>query len=130
MNTKNIFEEQIQKHELPEPYPLFRELLAAQPYPVDALMRLQAPAEAIKDICQTPMAFGGQSLLAATALASQSFVVIEMPFGTKQLKPNSLYYVTVGVSGERKTQSDHEALTAVRWYELKLRDNHELELDK
>jgi hypothetical protein len=51
------------------PRPLMRELLPADPFPVDALGDvLGAAAQGINDRVQAPMAICGQSVLAAAAL--------------------------------------------------------------
>jgi hypothetical protein len=53
------------------PRPLMRELPPADPYPIDALGDVLAPAaRAIHDRVQAPLAIGAQSVLGATALAA------------------------------------------------------------
>ena len=91
------------------PRPLMRELAPADPFPVDALGDVLAPAaRAINDHVQAPVATCGQSTLAAVTLAVQAYANVELP--TSHAKPLSNYFVTVAGTGERKTAVDHEAL--------------------
>lgn len=90
------------------PQPLFRELPPAKPYPLDALGGLLCPAaKAINEAIQAPGALCGQSLLGAAALAVQPHANVYMDGRTK---PTSLFLLTVGQSGERKSAVDAEAL--------------------
>jgi hypothetical protein len=100
-----------------------RELPPPDPYPVDALGDMLAPAaRAIHDRIQAPLAICGQSVLAAATLATQALADIELPMG--HARPLSSYYVTVAATGERKSAADQEALWAVRQREAALRERY------
>ncbi len=108
------------------PRPLMRELPPADPFPVDALGDVLEPAaRAIQDRVRAPMAMCGQSVLAATTLVVQGHADVIPP--TRQARPLSNYFVTVGVSGERKTAVDTEALWPIRKHEAKLRETYDAE---
>src|SRR5262245_55680951 len=65
------------------PRPLMRELPPADPFPVDALGEVLAPAaRAVNDRVQAPLAICGQSVLAAANLATQAHVNVVLPIGT------------------------------------------------
>jgi hypothetical protein len=58
------------------PRPLMRELPPADPFPVDALGDMLAPAaRAINDRVQAPLAICGQSVLATATLALQPHAI-------------------------------------------------------
>jgi hypothetical protein len=111
------------------PRPLMRELPSADPFPVDALGDVLAPAaRAIHDRVQAPLAICGQSVLAAATLAVQGHSDVELP--TRQVKPLTNFYITIAATGERKTAVDTEALWPVRKREAALRENYDaLRLD-
>ena len=101
------------------PRPLMRELPQADPFPVDALGEVLAPAaRAIHDRVQAPLAICGQSALAAATLAVQGHADVELP--TRQTKPLTNFFLTVAATGERKTAVDKEALRPVREREAAL----------
>jgi hypothetical protein len=105
------------------PRPLMRELPPADPFPVDALGDVLAPAaRAIHDRVQAPLAICGQSVLGAATLATQAHANIELP--TSHAQPLSSYLVTVAGTGERKSAVDREALSPVRMREATLREIH------
>src|SRR5262249_34623793 len=58
-------------------------------------------------------------------LATQGHADIELPTG--QIKPLSSYYISIGVTGERKSAVDTEALRPVRKREATLREWYDLE---
>lgn len=90
------------------PLPLFRELSSAEKFPLLALGKvLSEAASAIKEIIQAPDALIGQSLLGAAALAVQGHADISID---GRNFPLSLFLLTVGVSGERKSGVDSVAL--------------------
>lgn len=102
------------------PLPLMRELPPADPFPVDALGDMLAPAaRAINDRVQAPLAICGQSVLATATLALQPHANITLP--TDHPKPLSSNYMSVALTGERKSAVDHEALLPVRQREAALR---------
>jgi Protein of unknown function (DUF3987) len=110
---------------MPElPRPLMRELPPADPFPVEALGDVLAPAaRAINDRVQAPLAICGQSVLAAATLAVQAHADVELP--TPQVKPLTNYHLTIAATGERKTAVDTEALWPVRKREAALREKHD-----
>ena len=108
------------------PRPLMRELPQADPFPVDALGEVLAPAaRAIHDRVQAPLAICGQSVLAAATLAVQGHADVELP--TRQTKPLTNFFLTVAATGERKTAVDGEALWPVRKREAALREKFDAE---
>jgi hypothetical protein len=105
------------------PRPLMRDVPPADPYPVDALGVMLAPAaDAIRDLVQAPPVICAQSVLAAATLAVQSHADVELPMG--HARPLSSYLVSVAATDERKSAVDHEALSSVRKREAALRETH------
>ena len=114
---------------LEPPRQLMRELPPADPYPIDALGDVLAPAaRAIHDRVQAPLAIGANSVVSAATLAAQGHADVELPIGLGQPKPISNFLFTVAVSGERKTASDGEALWPVRKREAALRNRHDADI--
>jgi urease gamma subunit len=112
--------------ETPEPpRPLMRELPPAEPFPVDALGVLAPAARAIHDRVRAPIAICGLSVLAVSTLVVQGHANVELPMG--HTKPLSGFFVSIGVTGERKSGVDHEALGPVRRREVALREAHRKE---
>jgi len=108
------------------PRPLMRELSPADPFPLDALGNVLGPAAAaIHERVRAPVAMTAQSVLAAATLAVQGHADVILPTG--QARPLSSYFITVGVSGERKTAVDTDALRPIRKHEAQLRDNYDSE---
>jgi hypothetical protein len=106
------------------PRPLMRELPAPDPFPVDSLGDVLAPAaRAIHDRVQAPLAVCGQSVLAAATLAIQGHADVVLP--TKHARPLSSFFITVAGTGERKNAVDTEALRPVRRREAALREAYE-----
>jgi hypothetical protein len=88
-------------------------------YPLDALSpKLQDAARAIIDKVQLPAAIAAQCVLAAAALGVQPYVDVILPTGERI--PTSLFMITVGRSGERKTSADKLALGPVRAREAEM----------
>jgi hypothetical protein len=111
------------------PRPLMRELPPADPFPVDALGDvLGAAARAIHDRVQAPIAIGGQSVLGAATLALQGHADILLPIGRGQPKPISNFLITVGTTGERKSECDRQALCAIREREKALRAKYDFDV--
>ena len=110
--------------EAPEPpRPLMREIPPADPFPTDALGKLLAnAAHGIQDRTRAPIAMCAQSVLAAATLATQGHANVRLPTG--QVRPISSYFVTVGVSGERKSAVDAQATWPMTKYEATLRDQY------
>ena len=117
-----------QPEPIPEPpRPLRRKIPEAQPYPVEALGPLLEPAaRAIHDKTQAPMAICGQSVLAAAALAGQGYADLQLPTG--EVRPLSLFLITVAESGERKSAVDDLALAPIVHWEGQLREKYEAAL--
>jgi hypothetical protein len=69
------------------------------------------------DIC-------GNAVLAVAGLAAQAHADVELPTG--EVKPLSLFLMSIAPSGERKTSTDNLALRPVREQETALRREHEL----
>ena len=83
------------------PRPLVRELPPADPFPVDALGSLLAPAaRAIHDRVQAPLAICGQSVLAAATLAVQGYANVELPTEPREAVVEFL----CECCGDRRTQ--------------------------
>lgn len=92
--------------------PLVRELPPSESYPTEALGSVLTPAcRAIEEAIQAPAALIGQSLLGAAALAVQAHADVAVD---GRVYPTSLFLLTVGISGERKTAVDSVALQAHR----------------
>jgi hypothetical protein len=103
------------------PRPLSREVSPADPFPVDALGSVLAPAaRAIRDRVQAPIAIGAQSVLGAATLAVQGYADAVLPIGPGQRRPLSCYFITVAETGERKSASDSEAMRPIRKREAQL----------
>jgi hypothetical protein len=106
------------------PRPLMRELPPADPFPIDSLGNLLAPAAvAIHDRIQAPLAICGQSVIAAATLTVQGHADVELP--THQTRPLTNYYMSIAATGERKTAVDEEALWPIRKRETALREHWE-----
>lgn len=96
-----------------EPEPLRAVLPPAEPYPVDMLGDvLGGAAKALHDSVKAPLAMCCQSVLAAASLAVQPHYDIKLPWGER--KPLSLFLLTVGESGERKSGIDDLVLGAAK----------------
>lgn len=96
-----------------EPEPLRAALPPAEPYPVEMLGDiLGGAAMALHDSVKAPLAMCCQSILAAASLAAQPHYDIKLPWGER--KPLSLFLLTVGESGERKSGIDDLVLGAAK----------------
>lgn len=114
---------------LGKPRPLLPNYVSAEPYPIDSLGLLLAPvAQAIEDATQAPSAICAQSALGAAALAVQPFADVQLP--TRQVRPVSLYLMTIAESGERKSSADEWAMLGVRDRERALAHGYEDALRK
>jgi hypothetical protein len=97
------------------PTPLVRETPPPEPFPLDALGPILAPAaRAIAEIVQVPGALAGNSALAAAALAAQPHANVQTLGGAR---PLSLFILTIAGSGDRKTSADTVALEPIREHE-------------
>ncbi len=112
----------------PARLPLFPEPPPSEPYPINALGPVLAPAaRAIARKVQVPDAIAGQSVLAAAALATQAHADVRLPYG--QTRPLSLFVATVAASGDRKSSADNEALWPIRKHERNLKDIYEVKFE-
>ncbi|MEE4156640.1 YfjI family protein [Pseudomonas viridiflava] len=104
------------KLELPRPpRPLIESNPVPQPYPVQALGGILGPAvERMAEVIGVPQALAAQSVLAASALATQGHAGLQLD---GRHYPLSLYLITVAASGDRKTASDRSALLPARQWE-------------
>ncbi|WP_348748926.1 YfjI family protein [Pseudomonas rhodesiae] len=103
------------KLELPRPpRPLIESNPVAEPYPVQALGGILGPAvERMAEVIGVPQALAAQSVLAASALATQGHAGLQLD---GRNYPLSLYLITVAASGDRKTAADRCALLpAPQW---------------
>lgn len=88
-----------------QPEPLRAPLPYAEPYPVELLGEiLGAAANALHEVIKAPLALCCQSVLGAGSLAAQSHFDVLLPWGSAS--PLSLFLLTVGESGERKSAID------------------------
>ncbi|MCP1465534.1 YfjI family protein [Pseudomonas sp. S3E17] len=104
------------KLELPRPpRPLIESNPVPQPYPVPALGGILGPAvERMAEVIGVPQALAAQSVLAASALATQGHAGLQLD---GRNYPLSLYLITVAASGDRKTAADRCALLPARQWE-------------
>ncbi|WP_431495536.1 YfjI family protein [Pseudomonas brassicacearum] len=104
------------KLELPRsPRPLIESSTVAEPYPVKALGGILGPAvERMAEVIGVPQALAAQSVLAASALATQGHAGLQLD---GRNYPLSLYLITVAASGDRKTAADRFALLPARQWE-------------
>jgi hypothetical protein len=108
------------------PRPLMRALPPADPFPIEALGDVLAPAaRAIHDCVQAPMAICAQSVLAVSTLAVQGHADVQLPTG--HIRPLNGFYLSVAATGERKTAVDDHALSPVREREAALRQKYDAE---
>ena len=109
------------------PEPLRAPLPPAAPYPVEALGDVLGGAVlALHDAVKAPLAMCAQSVLAAASLAAQAHFDVLLPWGGR--KPTSLFLLTVGESGERKSGIDDLVLGAAKAQERKAMEAYEQEL--
>jgi hypothetical protein len=101
--------------------PLQRELPPASDFPVHALGMLAPVSEEIASVIQAPVAICGQSVLAAACLAVQAFANLNID---GRRIPLSEFFVSVGMSGERKSAVDNTVLVSHREYQTSLQDDY------
>ena len=115
-------------HVISEPEPLRRPMPPPEPFPLDALGPiLGGAAGRIHSVIGAPAAMVGQSWLAAASLAAQPLADVEID-GRRE--PISLWCMTVGVSGERKSAVDTQVLMPHREFERKALDGYKCEKQK
>lgn len=110
-----------------EKRPLHRVVPPPAPFPVRGLGPLQPAVEGLQARSQAPMALCAQSVLAAVTLAAQAHADVLLPTG--RAHPLSGLFLTVAVSGERKTSADRIALAEVYAVETERRVAYENQLD-
>ena len=106
------------------PLPLQRVLSPPQPFPINALGDVLAPAtQLIADVIRAPVGICGQSILAAVTLAVQGYVDIEID---GRIYPLSEFFLTIGATGERKSAVDSMVLRPHRAYQEALRLQYDI----
>jgi putative DNA primase/helicase len=118
----------------PEPQTLSAKV-EPEPYPLDALPPIiRAAVEEVAGFVKAPLAMVVSSALGARSLACQAYVDIKR--AEKLTGPASLFLLTIGDSGERKSTCDQFFLTAIRDYQAEQSEamkpeieRHEAELD-
>ncbi len=111
-----------------EPVPLLCDDKQA-PFPVEALMPTLAGAHAfITEVLGVPSSMAGNTLLSAGGLAVQPHRDVRID--SVQCYPISLYALTIGSSGSRKTSCDKMALQPHREYERKCKQAYTEEMRK
>lgn len=107
------------------PEPLRRPLPPAKPFPVNALGEVLGPAtKSLHHVIQAPLALCAQSILAAASLAAQPHADVLID-GRRE--PLSLWHITIGDSGERKSAVDGWALREHRQFERERVTQYEAE---
>lgn len=107
----------------PEPEALMPDKARQQPFPVDALGVTMARAvHGIASKAYVPASLAAQSVLAACSLAVQPHFNVMLPTG--QVRPTSLFLVSIAESGDRKSTSDDLAMAAIREFEHELEDEY------
>lgn len=118
----------------PEPQPLSAKV-EPEPYPIDALPEIiRAAVEEVAGFVKAPLAMVASSALGALSLACQAHVDVKR--AEKLTGPASLFLLTIGDSGERKSTCDGFFVTAIREYQERQAEamkpeigRHEAELD-
>lgn len=103
-----------------EKLPLTRDKKVSKPFPVHALMGLQAPTEAATNISQAPVELAVQGTVSAANYSLQGHIDVDVGFGRK---PISCNFIISARSGERK--SGCETLT---WEAIRERQDELIEL--
>jgi Protein of unknown function (DUF3987) len=98
----------------------------APPYPVDALGPLADVCRVIAQHGQIEPAMVGQCLLGAASLLVQGLFNVQSLTGPR---PLSLYLLTLGLSGDGKSEAQKVALQAVHQWQRKKATAHAAELD-
>lgn len=99
----------------PMPQPLTAKI-EPEPYPIDALPdTIRAAVEEVQAFVQSPFEMVVSSALSGISLACQAHFDIER--ADKLTSPVSLFLMTEGESGERKTSTDNFFMEPIRVYE-------------
>ena len=106
--------------------PLMRPIPPPEPYPVEALGPVLAPAaRALAELVQVPDALAAGCVLAAAALVTQKQANVQTLGGAR---PLALFVLTIAGSGDRKTAADKVALSPVDEHVRKMHATYEAEL--
>lgn len=106
--------------------PLMRPIPPPEPYPVDALGPVLAPAaRALAELVQVPEALAAGCVLATAALVAQKQANVQTLGGAR---PLALFVLTIAGSGDRKTAADKVALSPVDEHVRKMHASYEAEL--
>jgi hypothetical protein len=104
--------------------PLLRGLPSPPEYPSEALLGVQAAAEAVRCTTQAPFPICAQSVLAAAALVTQPHFDIVLPRMGR--RPLTALFASIARSGERKTAVDRIVLAGVQEQEDEWRERAEI----
>ncbi len=111
-----------------DPLPIVPERPKAGEFPQ---ISLHPVIEAIHEITRAPYVLCAQSVLAATAVATQHIADISIPgLGGPETssQPTSCFFVSVARSGERKTAIDRLATLSIHEYQRQLEADYKQEL--
>ncbi|MEL6857172.1 MAG: YfjI family protein [Pseudomonadota bacterium] len=103
----------------PEPEPLAGPDSAPMPFPLEALGPMEAVARDIQKSVKCPPALAGASVLSVASLAAQG--CYDVAFRGQDRRPLSLFILTIGRSGERKSTADQYAMIGVHRFIKELR---------
>lgn len=108
--------------------PLFRPIVPSAQFPIKALTPLLENAVAtIHRVVGAPLNLCAQSVLGCAGLVTQPFLNVTVD---GRIYPLSLYMISVGESGERKTGIDNVVLDPVRAYEKEMIKEYEKDLQQ
>ncbi len=111
----------------PHPAPLIKPLAPETPYPVDALPSIiQKAVSTYQQYGQQPLPLIACSALANISLACQSLA--DVARDSYLISPVSLYFLSIGSSGERKSGLDNVFSKATHDWEQHVRDKREPEV--
>ncbi|QOW47783.1 DUF3987 domain-containing protein [Acinetobacter piscicola] len=110
--------------------PLAQDDIVIKPYPIDALPPLAKEAvQAISEHVQSPIAMTAQCVIGALSHIAQAKVNAPHPFQT-QGEPCSLFLLTEGQSGSRKSTSKNLADQAIIKHERKQYEEYRRDLEQ
>ena len=117
-------EQELQDHEWKNPISLNLVLASETPYPIDALpLILRKAVSTYQQYGQQPLALIASSAIANISLACQSLANVARD--RYLVSPVSLYFLTAGVSGERKSAVDSVFSKASRSWERAVKKERE-----
>ena len=126
LGTRSTRREPAQPRPRSAPEPLRRPMARARPYPLEALGDiLGGAAMRTREVVQSPAGLCGQAVLSAASLAVQALA--DVVVDGRRL-PLSLWHLSIGESGERKSATDAIALRAHYEHERALADDFAREL--